>query len=72
MNIDQVVIFLTGWIQNVSARTTKYVLHVYTGGKIGAGTDAPVSFRFYGEDGKTVVMPEREIDPPGNSFERNS
>ena len=53
------------WITNVA---TEYKFHVYTADKLGAGTDAKVYIRIYGE---RANLPERSIDPPGDSFERD-
>ncbi len=45
-----------------------YIVHIKTGSKLTAGTDANVIITIYGEDGETD---ERKLDNAGNNFERN-
>ncbi|XP_072032097.1 outer dynein arm-docking complex subunit 4-like isoform X3 [Amphiura filiformis] len=46
-----------------------YIVHVKTGSKMTAGTDANVLVTLYGEDGDSG---ERKLDNNGNNFERNN
>jgi hypothetical protein len=61
--------FFIDWI--INAQAVEYVIHIHTAGGFDAGTDAPVYLRFYDKNGK-LVLPQTEIDPPGNSFEKNA
>ena len=46
----------------------KYVIHVFTGSKLTAGTDANVLITLYGANGDSG---ERKLDNVENNFERN-
>ena len=46
----------------------KYVIHVFTGSKLTAGTDANVLITLYGANGDSG---ERKLDNVDNNFERN-
>ena len=45
-----------------------YVLHIFTGGKLTAGTDANVLITLFGENGTSG---EKKLDNIENNFERN-
>ena len=45
-----------------------YAIHVFTGSKLTAGTDANVLITLYGEKGESA---EQKLDNAGNNFERN-
>lgn len=58
------------WIDIIIvAKAEEYVVHIYTANERNAGTDARVYVKFHGENG---VLSQTEIDPPGDSFERNA
>ena len=59
------ILLLIDWITNVA---TEYRLHIYTANKLGAGTDANVYIKLYGE---RANLPETLIDPPGDPFEQD-
>ena len=44
----------------------KYLVHIYTGDKWGAGTDANVLITLFGEDGDSE---EKKLDNNKNNFE---
>ena len=45
----------------------QYPVHIYTGDKWGAGTDANVIITIFGEEGDSG---EKTLDKSGNNFER--